>query len=73
MSGTLDPTNRELLELVRAKVAVSAAVGEDVDVSQARFDSVRRQIETDLRPVLRERDLDRAFDVARRVAKAIAA
>lgn len=75
-SGRLDAEDGELLELVRTKLAVSAEVGEPIDLGVQRWDSLRRQIESVLRPVLRERDLerfdlDRAFEVVQRVARAV--
>ena len=49
---------------------------EPVDVSERRLDALRRQVEPELRPVLRDRDfaefdLDRAFEISVRMATAI--
>ena len=50
---------------------------EPVNVSTERLDALRRQVDSELRPVLRDRDfaefdLDRAFEIGVRMAKAVA-
>lgn len=62
------------IDQVAQKLAVSG--NDPVDVSDRRVDALRRQIESELKPVLRdsdfvEFDLDRAFDICLRMAKAI--
>jgi hypothetical protein len=54
--------NSEMVALVRQKLAVPG--NDSVDVGQARLADLRTQMETRLRPVLRQRDYD-AFDLAR--------
>jgi hypothetical protein len=68
------PTSEELVNQVRKKLAVP---GNDlVDVSDRRFAALRQQVESELRPVLREKefadfDLERAFKVVVEMAKAV--
>lgn len=66
---TLDvqPNDETFVSLIRAKLAVPG--NERVDVSAERLASLRQQVASRLRPVLRERDfrafdLDRAFGIA---------
>jgi len=59
---------------VRKKLAVPG--NEPVDVSAQRLEELRKQIEPQLKPVLREQDLaefdlDRAFEVVAEMAKAV--
>jgi predicted nucleotidyltransferase component of viral defense system len=61
-AGILDMNDPALLELAKGKLKVNP--DEPVDVSDARFDAFRRQVEAMLRPVLRPRDFVR-FDVER--------
>lgn len=66
--------DRELVELVREKLAVPG--NEPVDVSAGRLAALKPQIESRLRPVLRDRDfvefdLDRAFATVAEVAAAL--
>ena len=68
----LDPA---LLDLLRLKLAVQGT--EPVDVSPDRLTELRRQLDAQLRPVLRTQefgsfDLDRAFGAVARVARALA-
>jgi predicted nucleotidyltransferase component of viral defense system len=70
----LDPGDPLLLELVRQKCAVPGTGS--VDVSSARLDALRRQLNAQLRPVLREQDLnqfdlDRAIAIVRAIATAM--
>jgi predicted nucleotidyltransferase component of viral defense system len=69
---TQDP---EFLELLRRKLAIPRT-GE-VDLSDSRVDQLRRQLDAELRPVLREQefaqfDLERAVGIVRAVAGALA-
>ena len=63
------------VELVRQKMAIPG--NDPADVSAARLDSLRRQVETQLKPVLREKDfvpfdLDRSFAIISEMARRIA-
>lgn len=69
---TLEPA---FLELLRRKIAVPRTG--PVDVSAARMERLQRQLEAQLRPVLRERefaefDLGRAIETVRAVAQELA-
>jgi len=69
--STLQP---DFVELVRAKLTVPG--NEPVDVSGDRLESLRLQVDTELRPVLRDQDfaefdLDRAFEKVVGVAHAL--
>lgn len=68
----MDPGDPELLELVRKKCNVPGTGR--VDVSPHRLDVLRLQLNSQLRPVLREQDLDR-FHLDRAIAtvRAVAA
>jgi hypothetical protein len=64
----------ELLELVRAKLAVPG--NDPVDVSPARLAALRPQLEAQLKPVLRDRDftefdLERSFGIVTSVLTAL--
>jgi predicted nucleotidyltransferase component of viral defense system len=56
----IKPDVDEFIELVRHKLTVPG--NEPVDVSEARFMAVRRQVATQLKPVLRSKDFT-AFDL----------
>ena len=56
----LDPENAQLIELVREKLAVPG--NSSVDVSDARFAALKRQLDTRLKTVLRD-EAFRAFDL----------
>jgi hypothetical protein len=58
----LRPEEAELIELVRQKIAVPG--NDPVDVSESRLAALRRQVDSQLRPVLRAEDFE-AFDLAR--------
>lgn len=60
--GSVSATDDYLVGLLRAKLAVPA--NELVDVSAAKLILLRSQVETDLRPVIRDRDFHR-FDIDR--------
>jgi len=71
----LEPLDPALVLLVRTKLAVPGNA--PVDVSEARFEALRRQSAQGLRPVLRPEDftafdLDRAYGIVRGVALAVA-
>ena len=67
----LDPRDTGLITLVQKKLAVPG--NEGIDVSEKRLTALGRQVEPQLRPVLRAADfagfdLDRAFRVVREIA-----
>lgn len=73
-SGRLNTNDRRLLELVRHKLAVRGNA--PVDVSDAKRESLKRQVQAQLRPVLSEADfarfdLDRAFETVANIARLI--
>lgn len=73
--GGLRPEAIDLVKQVKQKLAVPG--NEPVDVSAQRLAALRKQIEPQLRPVLREQDfaefdLDRAFKTVVEMAKAAA-
>ena len=64
-------TDPKLIDLVRQKLAIPG--NERIDVSDDKLENLRRQVDVQLRPVLRERDfgefdLDRAFETVKRFA-----
>lgn len=68
------PLDKQILELVRQKLAVPG--NDPVDVSRERLETLRRQVDAELRPVLRtvdfaEFDLDRVFTTMAKVAVAV--
>jgi len=70
----LRPDEAHFIDQVGLKLAIPG--NEPVDVSDRRLDALRRQVDAELRPVLRDRDfsefdLDRAFKTGVRMAKAI--
>lgn len=72
--GELRPEAVELAELVKQKLAVPG--NDPVDISAHRLADLRKQIEPQLRPVLRERDfvefdLERAFRTVVEMAEAV--
>ncbi|HKV96600.1 MAG TPA: nucleotidyl transferase AbiEii/AbiGii toxin family protein [Gammaproteobacteria bacterium] len=76
LNSRFNPDDKHLLALVRQKLAVRDTG--PVDMTHARLDRLRSQIETDLRPVLRPADfagfdLDRAFALLLRIARAVGA
>ncbi|MGH9798021.1 MAG: nucleotidyl transferase AbiEii/AbiGii toxin family protein, partial [Candidatus Polarisedimenticolia bacterium] len=71
----LRPETSELMGLIRGKLAVAG--NDPVDVSTTRLAALRTQLDSELKPVLRERDfagfdLDRAFATVAGVASALA-
>lgn len=73
--GGLRPGAIDLVNLVKQKLAVPG--NEPVDVSAQRLAALRKQIEPQLRPVLRQQDfaefdLERAFKTVVEMAKAAA-
>lgn len=72
--GGLRPGAIDLVKQVKQKLAVPG--NEPVDVSGERLAALRKQIESQLRPVLREQDfaefdLDRAFETVVEMAKTV--
>lgn len=67
--GKLDVKNAKLLDLVRKKVAVPG--NDPVDVSDAKLTELQRQVDGQLKPVLRPVDLDQ-FDLQRSFAQVAA-
>jgi len=70
----LDPRDAGLIALVGQKLAVPG--NERVDVSEGRLAALKRQVEPELRPVLRtadfaQFDLDEAFRIVREMAIAV--
>ncbi|HAK96931.1 MAG TPA: hypothetical protein DCM87_18565 [Planctomycetes bacterium] len=63
--GWIRADDRDLIAMVRGKLAVAG--NEPVDVSQSRLASLRRQVDAQLKPVLRPADFDR-FDLERAFA-----
>jgi predicted nucleotidyltransferase component of viral defense system len=70
----LHTDRRDFIEQVGLKLAIPG--NDPVDVSETRLDALRRQIDSQLRPVLRESDfaefdLDRAFKMVIEIANAL--
>lgn len=73
--GGLQTDNSAFIDQVARKLAIPG--NDPVKVSKERLAALRRQVDSELRPVLRdpdfaEFDLDRAFEIGVRMAKAIA-
>jgi hypothetical protein len=73
--GGLDSDRTDFVEQVRRKLAIPG--NDPPDVSEGRLRALRRQVQAELRPVLREAefaefDLDRAFKLVAEMAEAIA-
>ena len=71
----LNPEDAELVQQVREKLAVPG--NDPVDVSNHRLANLRLQVESQLRPVLREQDfaefdLDRVSKIVAEMAEAVA-
>ncbi|MBF8302460.1 MAG: putative cytosolic protein, partial [Candidatus Dadabacteria bacterium] len=69
-TGKLDTAETKLLELVRHKLAVPD--NDPIDISGEKLSTLRTQLETQLKPVLRNSDyesfdLDRAFDIVKKL------
>jgi len=70
-SGRLDIGDGGLLTLVRQKLAVRGNA--PIDISDVKRENLKRQVQAQLRPVLREADfaefdLDRAFETVATIA-----
>jgi predicted nucleotidyltransferase component of viral defense system len=70
----LNPKDAELIKQVRQKLSVPG--NEQIDISAERLAALRRQLDAQLRPVLRETDftefdLDRAFRIVAEMAQAV--
>ena len=61
-NGILDPADENLVEIVAAKLKIPG--NGPVDVSPARFNALQRQLQSELKPVLRDADFD-TFDLER--------
>jgi hypothetical protein len=64
----------EFIDQVKQKLAIPG--NDPVDIGDRRLEELRRQVEPQLRPVLRDKDfaefdLDRAFDLSVAMAKAV--
>jgi hypothetical protein len=73
-NGGLRPESEEIVVQVRQKLAVPG--NDPVDVSDRRLADLRRQAESELKPVLLEKDfadfdLKRAFEIVVEMAKAV--
>jgi len=73
--GAFDPLEPEFLNLLRRKLEIPRTG--PVDTSPGRMEQLRRQVDAQLRPVLREQefaqfDLQRATETVRRVAQEVA-
>jgi len=73
-SGRLNASDPRLIKLVRNKLAVPGNPA--VDVSQEKREALKRQVQAQLKPVLREADfaafdLDRAFGIVAEIADAL--
>jgi predicted nucleotidyltransferase component of viral defense system len=72
--GGLRTDEADFIDQVGLKLAIPG--NNPVDVSERRLEALRRQVEPELRPVLRDRDfaefdLDRAFEIGVRMTKAV--
>jgi predicted nucleotidyltransferase component of viral defense system len=72
--GGLHAGRADFIKQVKMKLAIPG--NDPVDVSERRLEELRRQVESQLRPVLREPDfaefdLDRAFKIVAEMAKAV--
>ena len=72
--GGLRPDEADFIDQVGLKLAIPG--NDPVDISERRLEALRRQVEPELRPVLRDRDfaefdLNRAFEIGVRIAAAI--
>ena len=68
------PRDGRLIDLVRQKLATPG--NEPIDVSEEKLEGLRKQVDIRLKPVLRERDLekfdlDHAFEIARRFCRSL--
>lgn len=59
-TGRVQPKDRRLIGLVRRKLAIPG--NEPIDVSKERLQDLRKQVDAQLKPVLRERDFT-DFDI----------
>lgn len=72
----LRPEENDFVDRVGLKLAIPG--NDPVNVSQRRLDALRRQVQAELKPVLRARDfsefdLNRAFEIVTRMAEAVRA
>lgn len=66
----LDLSKKDFLDLVMRKLTVPG--NDPVNITSARKEVLRRQLETELKPILREKDfqrfdLDRAFNLVTQI------
>jgi len=71
-TARIQPEDDGLIDLVRRKLAIPG--NEPIDVSEEKLERLRKQVDVQLKPVLRERDfaefdIDRALDVVKRFAE----
>jgi predicted nucleotidyltransferase component of viral defense system len=71
-TGRIQPKDGRLIDLVRRKLAIPG--NESIDVSEEKLARLRKLVDIQLKPVLRERDfvgfnIDHAFDILRRFAR----
>lgn len=73
-SGRLATDDRRVIDLVRSKLAVPG--NDPIDISEAKHEFLKRQVQGRLRPVLREVDytafdLERAFGIVVQLAQSL--
>ena len=73
-SGRLNTDDRRVIDLVRSKLAVPG--NDPIDISDAKHQFLKRQVQGQLRPVLREADytafdLERAFGIVAQLAASL--
>ena len=73
-SGRLQTNDSQVIDLVRSKLAIPG--NDPIDISGASHQVLKRQVQSQLRPVLRETDyaafdLDRAFGIVVELAASL--
>ena len=73
-ANRIQTTDRRLVDLLRAKLFIPG--NGSIDVSSDKLENLRRQVDVQLKPVLRESDfanfaLERAFETVRQFAKSL--
>lgn len=71
-TGHIQPKDDRLIDLVRRKLAIPG--NEPIDVSEEKLENLRKQVDVQLKPVLRESDfaefnIDHALEIVRRFAE----
>ncbi len=74
-TNRIKTTDRQLIDLLRAKLSIPG--NEPIDVSSDKSENLRRQVDVQLKPVLRESDfanfdLDRALETVRQFSNSLA-